>query len=882
MYAIEYGAATQQSAQTFDTITNHDPANSEQYTVVPAGACSTATWLTVTSAIGGAVSVSANTSVTILAGQYDTLSFVIANNHAPVSLNGCTFTFKWNTAAITTNPVLTFSNLAIMAITATAASTPVSYDKATPAPIQATATTTIAVPAGVANTTFYLDTLPPWLTATGGMTAGTPSTINANSSLQVTFTIVGPIAQGMSTGNYTASVGFYTTSPTSLGLELFVPFTIQISNGDSGVTLVPTSGTTVPVNYPYGAVFVPGSPTLPPPSATLYATDEPIPFTVTCSVTQSPQLYIANPAYAGGCSLNGPTSSSNTASATANGTAFTWGSTVTASLDPNLFLTPATIGYQVTVVFQYANTTLANPQPVATYTYTIVPAQAAFAGTLGSISGLPLQPMFVSATKTDYVTGSSFNVLVRGSNFYSPRDIQGTSIAPTQVFLGATQLSTNSQAGSYVVLDNNDILVTIPASSVPTVATGHTGQILIGLANQTTGGTTPSVPGPTSPLTFTYAPVVYAVTSTASYLQPTLDTTSGNHLGYIPALAPYELISIFGDNFGFNNLAPNSASNTLDGYGKFLSPLTEGTPSGAGAKATTMTVTFKDLTQSTKNTWNAPIVFANQYQINAIVPSGMTSTTAPYLYNVIVSTSVAGAPVVSDGDYQISYVNADPGIFTLASDGVGQGAIINGNGSVNGTTPVASGDQITIYLTGLGAPDSVGGDVIPGSALGVPAGCVGINQTTPANGLMQVVNTKSGSWNPGWTSIDGSVLSYDSHHILEIPAPVPGGEGNWLNYPPCFANPTITVTIGTAANHYQILNAVDGTAGTIPYAGFVGGSVAGLYQINAVLTGLTTNAKWTSSYPGSGLAPISVSITYPTTPNATTYTSPAGPMILLP
>jgi uncharacterized protein (TIGR03437 family) len=871
LYGIAGGGATQLPAQTTVTITNSDTTSTEAYTLTSAN-CSALTWLSFSSAIAGA----SPTGATVPAGGTDTLTFKVSGSTATgnADVTNCAFTIKYNTANITTNPTVAFGHLNVLAITASAANHAVTYNKATPGPGVATATTTITMPAGYANTTFNLDqgTLPQWLTLTSpsGLTSGGVS-IAASGTQLVTFTVANAIAQGMATGNYTANIGFYTSIPVSLGLELYVPFTIQISNGNSSVTLLPANSTPT---FTYGAAT-------PTPTATLYATDEPVPYTVACTVTQIPNVYVPNPTYANGCSLNGATSSSNTASNTSNGTAFTWGSTVTATLDPALFMSPATIGYTITVTFTYTNTGLSSQPGPLTYTYTIVPGQAILAPT-GAVLGQPLQPSTMSARTADYPTGSYFNVLVRGNNFYGPKDIYGTAVEGTQVFLGTTQLNNSSPtAGSYVVMDHNDILVTIPVTAIPVVASGATGRIQIGLANQLSATVQPTAAVVQTPLTFSYVPVIYSMSSTASYLQPTLDTSSA-HLGYIPALAPYELISIFGDNFGFtgSNLSVTSISNALDSYGKYLSPLTLGTPTGAGAKPVTMTVTFKDVTQTKNNTWNAPIVFADQNQINAIVPSGMTSNSNNGLYNVIVSTTVAGTTTTSDGYFQMNYVAADPAIFTLASDGAGQGAIINGSGVVNGIAPVANGDTIQIYLAGLGIPDSTGGDVLPTATTSVPTACVAINQASPV-GLMQVVNTKVGTTyaSPGWTSIDGSVLSYDAHHIVEITPAVPS-ESTWLNYPPCFSAPTITVTIGTAANHFTI-SGLDGST-AIPYAGFVGSSVAGLYQINAKLTGITTASNWSnSSYPTGTSQPISVSIAY-TSPSPVTYTSPAGPTILLP
>jgi len=871
LFYILGGNAAQGPAQGTVTITNSD-TSSDQYTLSSSGCSTTSTWLSITSAQASSNPLSLPATVTVPASGTDTLTFKIsppANQTALSSaVTGCQFFIKYNTATITNGTVSPSMN--IQKVTASAASAAVTYNKQNQT-AGSDAITNISVPTGYLSTTFNLDpsTLPQWLSLVSpSALSGAGVSISAGNSQPVHFNVNTSIAQGMPTGNYTANVGFYTTVPSSLGLELYVPFTIQISNGNSSVTTAPS--TTKSVNFTYQA----GTPQ---PTATLYATDEPIPFTVTCSVAQVPNVYTPNSTYANGCSLNG---SGSSASNTVNGTAFTWGSAVTATLDPTLFTYPATVGYTVTVTFTYSNLPFAAPSPVV-YVYTIVPGQAILAGATGStITGQPLQPSTMSARTAEY-SGSYFNVLVRGTNFYGPKDIQGNSLVPTQVFVGATQLdNTQPSGGSYVVMDQHDLMVTIPVSMIPSVATGATGKLVIGLANQTDPSTPITAAVVTTPLTFSYIPVVYAISSTASYLQPTLGGSPG-FLGYIPNFAPYELISIFGANFGFTgtNLpaGTTSASNTLDSYGKFLSALTLGTPSATGAKPVSLTVTFTDLTSSKNNVWSAPVVFANENQINAIVPSGMTSKSGTNLFNVTVSVTSAGTATPSDGYYQIDYVTADPGIFTLASDGAGQAAIINGNGSVNGTVATVDGDTISIYMTGLGVPDSTGADVVPTAQTSVPTACVAINQASPNPGLLQVVNTKAGTWNPGWTSIDGAVLSYDSHHIVEPATPVNGE----VNYPPCFvAADTITVTIGSpAGNHYTVTGA-DGGAG-ITYAGFVGGSVAGLYQVNVKLANLKTNNSWSvpsTGYPGGGSYPISVSILL----NGNTYTSPAGTTILLP
>jgi hypothetical protein len=185
-------------------------------------------------------------------------------------------------------------------------------------------------------------------------------------------------------------------------------------------------------------------------------------------------------------------------------------------------------------------------------------------------------------------------------------------------------------------------------------------------------------------------------------------------------------------------------------------------------------------------------------------------------------------------------VAADPGIFTLASDGTGAGAIINQDGTINGSGHVVhASDTISIYLTGLGVPDSTGVDAAPSGAANFPGTCVQIsNAGAGTPGLLQVVNLKvtgSGAYtppSPAWTTIDGAVMNYGAHDII-------AGVSPDLNYPPCMATATITVTFGPANNQ------------------LAAASVA--YQINAVLPSSLVGSGSTS-LSGAGAVPVSVQI----------------------
>lgn len=111
----------------------------------------------------------------------------------------------------------------------------------------------------------------------------------------------------------------------------------------------------------------------------------------------------------------------------------------------------------------------------------------------------------------------------------------------------------------------------------------------------------------------------------------------------------------------------------------------------------------------------APLIYVSGAQINAIAPvaiAGKTSTQVQVTYQGNTSNTVT-VPVAA----------AAPGIFAADGSGVGGGAILNQDYSLNARlNPAARGSVIAIYLTGAGAttPASVDG-AVTGSAAPFPS-----------------------------------------------------------------------------------------------------------------------------------------------------------------
>ena len=99
----------------------------------------------------------------------------------------------------------------------------------------------------------------------------------------------------------------------------------------------------------------------------------------------------------------------------------------------------------------------------------------------------------------------------------------------------------------------------------------------------------------------------------------------------------------------------------------------------------------------------APMIYTSQKQASLVVPysvAGRTTSEVAVEYEGRTSTRIA-LPVAPSA----------PGIFTLASSGFGQGAILNQDYSVNGpSNPARTGSVVIIYATGGGQTTPAGED----------------------------------------------------------------------------------------------------------------------------------------------------------------------------
>jgi len=195
---------------------------------------------------------------------------------------------------------------------------------------------------------------------------------------------------------------------------------------------------------------------------------------------------------------------------------------------------------------------------------------------------------------------------------------------------------------------------------------------------------------------------------------------------------------------------------------------------------------------------------------------------------VRVSYGPAGNTVAST-PYPIAISPADPGILTLNSDGQGQGAILHSDYSVNSSSnrAVRGVTTVSIFVTGLGAPTSTASNATTSAAVTYPASCISALGSASVTGYLATVNAAAAGYtppSPAWTSIDGAVVrsaNIRSGHL-----------------PPCLSGVSVTI---------------NGVNAPVSYAGFVADSIAGLYQVNALVPS-------TAALPASGQVPVVVMV----------------------
>ena len=306
--------------------------------------------------------------------------------------------------------------------------------------------------------------------------------------------------------------------------------------------------------------------------------------------------------------------------------------------------------------------------PVATPSNTVVTINLHVA----SASAL-LSSIFPASIPT--ATTGTATITLNGTGFVKSSD----ATAATRVGIVSAGALNPDNNLSWVVNSptNITLTITVPTGSdcnipmSPTVPCAGVigGPVYLGVVN----GTQNLAPTGTATLIIGSFPIIQGVTSSSSF------TEVGP--GTLQTFAPYDMISIFGANFcSQGNVATNCAGGAnptiLPGvptaFPNLIYP-TSLTPDTNAGSPRLLTVTFHPHGLLTP-AWPAPLLFATNGQINAIVPAAVG--VSPYVGTGTVDIIVTfGAQ--SSAAFNVSIAASDPGMFTIGSSGQGAAAALS-------------------------------------------------------------------------------------------------------------------------------------------------------------------------------------------------------------
>jgi uncharacterized protein (TIGR03437 family) len=405
----------------------------------------------------------------------------------------------------------------------------------------------------------------------------------------------------------------------------------------------------------------------------------------------------------------------------------------------------------------------------------------------------------ISPTALPTATSGSFTVVLSGSGFVAT----GVNLVTKAGIVSSGSIVSDFFVVPTVINSTSiSLAITVPSSNDPYLPfSGVGGSVTFGVCNP--GGGNCSTPASTINLTIGVNPIVQAVTSASSYMQATA-----------PALTPvsaYDILSIFGTDFCVSGGTGCLASGTNPILYGITDPVTSRYLTTLSPDATgtirNLSVTFQTHASSPVSIGTAPLLFATNNQINLVVPAAVATYIGSTVDMVVNfgSGTLTSNTMNHSAPFSVTIAATDPGIFTVGGDGQGSAAALSNTYTlITSSAPAGArlstdSDYISLYVTGLGVPDAV---------TGTPA-WTSPNSVTcmTAASYWAAVNTTDAPTVP-LTSNDGLVIQSALYPLSTIE---PCLQGSGTDAP--------TVTIG-------------GISAPVAFAGWVGGSIVGLYQIN--------------------------------------------------
>lgn len=828
---------------------------------VPAGSTLTPAALTGTP-VGFTVSAGTGTTVTTTAGIVYTFTPLAACTTASAPFQSATYTFKVATTLTTAAVDLPITVVTVASSTSTlytpAVTLNCTYNGTSygTAPSQAIAvTSSLPIPTSYTVTTTGL---PTWISSIssagaqptpgsntiavasgcGGFPGGSSNKVNVHLTSSTINANTGGGKDSTFWADYILVVTLNIVSPAKLSVTSPVSINYTQKSGVPGTALVPVTVSSGPQ-----LIFTVDSTSL-PVWLTCDTTSATTPFSIRFTTTaaadqeapgpysQAVRLKVSGQAdtlLTINIQINSPSATVKVTSLPASGTAANWtqgnntfpsatltlvssGGAVPYSITTSGVLTPAgtaiaadlasglaySFGVQIPVTFSPAAFTTAQPGTTLNGMATIVwgsPAVTTVVQFMVNVNAPnpTLTAIWPSSLPTAAPGTTAPPLTLTGTGFVK----SANPSLQTQVGIVVAGAYTTSTYLNVTVTDTSHIslAITVPPAGTTSLPfdTATNANVTLSVCNPG-GGACAVTPGSTAFFTIGSLPSISEITSASAFIPET-------------TVAPYDIISLFGYNFCPTCTSSQVMLGTPDTYLVYPQSLSDGRPNPKN-----LTVTFTEAA-SPNATAQAPLLFGTNSQINLLVPGVL----AGYSGNVNIVVTAGG---VQSTAYVVTVNAADPGIFTVGSDGQGAGAILSQSYAlVNASNPAAvrqgTSDSVQIYMSGLGAP----WPGVANNATGATAGNAITNNhwsgdCISTSGYLGLLNNLATT---PYSSIDGAVIQSSLLSSSRL-APCLGHN---------VTSPSITAT-------------VNGVNAPVTYAGWVMDSVEGLYQVNVTLP--TSNA----------------------------------------
>ena len=172
-------------------------------------------------------------------------------------------------------------------------------------------------------------------------------------------------------------------------------------------------------------------------------------------------------------------------------------------------------------------------------------------------------------------------------------------------------------------------------------------------------------------------------------------SSSSYELYFGVRMAPQSGAGVFLHPQGIYSAASFAPAGAPVSPGGFVTMFGGGFPLQSAKAATFPFPTTLGTVQVSVNGTAAPVYAVSPSQISAVVPNGVTGSTATFVVTVNGTKSNA---------VDVPLAPTASGVFSLSSNGLGDGAILHADYSVvNQASPALAGEIVQVFLTGLGA-----------------------------------------------------------------------------------------------------------------------------------------------------------------------------------